>query len=253
MKTTENNSHYIRMSPSLFVFWIILISVLYLKTLHAQDINVYSKNLDDPNAPTPSVSAQTDTTRKLVTKRSYWCDLGSGWGGQGTAFNIGFSYEITPKRIMSIHYSGVITRHRYYDYFLFFPTTSYPSGEDAEAFEITYGFLKKGKAGIMNFSAGLSSVKIQSGTGKAPPIRQNGLVALFFGSNLPADYELRESTTIGLALRAQFIPSLRWAGLGISPYVNINPDYTFASISFQLLLGRIRPKVRKVKQDLLRT
>jgi hypothetical protein len=191
------------------------------------------------------VSAQQDTI-KHVAKKSYWFDVGLGWGGQGSAFNLGLSYEIVPKRIISLHYSGVVTNHRCYDYVFFFPIADYPLGEDADAYEITYGVLKKGKAGIMNFSAGLSYVKIQSGGGDGPPI---GFDFILTGSSRPVDYKLAKYNTVGLALRAQFIPSIRWGGFGISPYVNINRRYTFASISFQLALGRIKPKARKLNSN----
>jgi hypothetical protein len=184
--------------------------------------------------------AQPDTTGKPVTKKSYWLDVGLGWGGQGTALDIGLSYEFIPRRMISVRYSGVMTNDRYYDYLFLIPLASYPAGEDADAYEITYGVLTKGKAGMMNFSAGLSYVKVQSGSGNAPPI---GFDLIFTGSTVPGDYELTTSRTVGLALRAQFIPSLRWAGLGISPYLNINPEYAFGSITFQLALGRIRPRV----------
>jgi hypothetical protein len=55
MKTTENNSRYLRKSIALLVFWVILIGILFLKTLNAQSIpeQPHSKNLHDPNFPTP--------------------------------------------------------------------------------------------------------------------------------------------------------------------------------------------------------
>jgi hypothetical protein len=192
--------------------------------------------------------AQPDTTRKHLTKKTYWLDLGLGWGGQGSAIDIGLTYEMVPQRTISVRYSGVVTNHRYYDYLFVIPVANYPGGEDADAYEISYGILGKGKVGIMNLSAGLSLVKIKSGTGDGPPIGFN----VFGGSDRPVDYELTKSNTVGLALRAQFVPSLRWAGLGISPYININPKYTFASMTFQLALGRIKPKLRKLKPDLLK-
>jgi hypothetical protein len=100
----------------------------------------------------------------------------------------------------------------------------------------------KGKGGMINFSAGLSLVKIKSGTSKGPA---TGYDIIILSSNLPDDYRLDESSTIGLVLRAQFTPSLRWGGIGISPSVNINPEYTFASMTIQLALGKMREKVRK--------
>jgi hypothetical protein len=188
--------------------------------------------------------AQTDAGKKRLTKKSYWFDAGLGWGGQGSAQNFGFVYEIAPKRIISVHYSGVMTNHRYTDYLFFIPVASYPAGEDADSYEVTYGYLTKGKFGVMTLSAGLSVVNIQSGSGHGEPL---GFDLLIAGSTRPADYKLEKSNTVGLALRAEFIPSLRWAGFGISPSVNINPQYTFASIAFQLALGRMRPKDRKVE------
>jgi hypothetical protein len=188
------------------------------------------------------VYAQPDSTRKQSPKKSYWLDIGLGWYGQGNAFDIGVSYEVAPKRIISFHYSTVVTSHRYYDYLLFIPVANYPSGEDADTYDISYGSVKKGKAGIVTFSAGASLIKIKSGTGDGPEIGFDWIG----GSTRPVDYKLEKNNTVGLALRAQFIPSIRWAGIGISPYININPKYTFGSLTFQLALGRVKPKVNKV-------
>ena len=40
--------------------------------------------------------AQNDVV-PIKIKKSYWFDPGLGWGGQGTAFELGFSYEVTKK------------------------------------------------------------------------------------------------------------------------------------------------------------
>jgi hypothetical protein len=189
-----------------------------------------------------SVLAQSETSvETLRPRKSYWFDIGLGWGGQGSAFDIGLSFELRPKRIISFHYSSVVTNQRCYDYLFFVPIADYPLGTDADAYDISYGMVKKGKAGIMTFSAGLSYVKIESGTGDGPQI---GFDYVFTGSSRPVDYKLAKDNTLGLVLRGQLIPSLRWGGLGVSPYLNINPKYTFGSITVQLAIGRIRPKPR---------
>jgi hypothetical protein len=52
MKTTANNSRYLNRSISLFVFWIVLISALFYRTLYAQDIGqIHSTGYSDPNFP----------------------------------------------------------------------------------------------------------------------------------------------------------------------------------------------------------
>jgi hypothetical protein len=184
--------------------------------------------------------AQRDTTVNYSHKKSYWCDIGIGWGGQGNSFNVGLSLEITPQRILSIHSSSVLTKSRCHDYLFMIPIADYPLGNDAQSYEITYGLLKKGKAGIMTFSAGLCYVKIEKGTGSGALVGYD----LFGGSTRPVNYHLSTERTVGLALRAQILPSLRSVGLGISPYVIISPEYTFASLTFQLAVGRLKPKVK---------
>jgi hypothetical protein len=53
MKTTANNSRYLKRSISFFVFFLVLISVLFFKSLQAQNIHPkLSKRFDDPNFPT---------------------------------------------------------------------------------------------------------------------------------------------------------------------------------------------------------
>jgi hypothetical protein len=183
--------------------------------------------------------SQNDSTKTSIPRKSYWMDVGLGWGGQGSGFDIGLSLEIVPKRILSIRYSSVFTKNRYYDYSFTIRTADYPAGDDAHSYEVSYGSVRKGKSWIMTLTAGLSLVRIETGSGNGPPI---GFDSELFGSDRPVDYVLEKKTTAGIALRAQFIPSLRWGGLGISPYININPSYTFASLTIQLALGRIRPR-----------
>jgi hypothetical protein len=192
------------------------------------------------------VSAQQDSTVKLRYKKSYWVDIGQGWGGKGSAFNIGISYEIKSRRFISLRYANVITNNRCTDYFLFIPVQSNPLGNDGHSYELSYGTLKKGKAGVINFSAGISFVQIQTGKGSGPT---TGFPIIIAGSTCPSDYTLKEKNTIGLTMRGQFIPCVRWGGVGISPYLNINPRYTFASLTFQLALGRLKPKTQIVEKS----
>jgi hypothetical protein len=235
MKPTANNSRHISAARLRFLFWMILVGLLSVRALAAQD-NPHPRQKRDDRKLT---STENDSTRKHIDGKSYWFDLGLGWGGQGNGFDIGFTYEVAPARIMSLRYSGVRTSARFYDYAFLFPVANYPDGEDAGAVELTYGFLKKGKAGLMNFSAGLSVVRIHSGISHGP---SGGYDIILFSSDLPADYRLEEIASIGLVLRAQIIPSFRWGGLGLSPSVNINPDYTFAALTIQLALGKMRAK-----------
>ena len=248
MKTAANNSRYLKASKLHFACLIILISLLFFRTVTAQDTTRHlgdgSRRVNNRSVPSKLVATQTDSTGKHEYSKSYWFDLGRGWGGQGRAFDMGFSYEVAPQRVMSIRYSNVRTLERFREYFLFFPTANYPSGKDAAALEITYGVFTKGQGGMINFSAGLSLVKIKNGTSQGPPTNYDIIIA---SSNLPDDYRLEKSTTVGLVMRAQFTPSLHWGGIGISPSVNINPEYTFASMTIHVALGKMREKVRKQK------
>lgn len=109
--------------------------------------------------------------------------------------------------------------------------------------------LIKGNEGIVSFSVGLSLVKVQSGTSER---YSGGYDLIMLSSDVPDDYQFDESSTVGLVMRAQFMPSLRWGGIGISPYININPKYTFASVTIQVALGKMREKARKQKGQLSR-
>jgi hypothetical protein len=180
--------------------------------------------------------SQDDSSQKTHYKKSYWFDVGFGWGGQGSALNFGLSLQVAPKRLISVHYSQVYTRHRCHDYAVGVEIADYPLGEDAGAWELAYGFFKKGKYSIVTASAGLSLIRIESGTPTGPVLDPS-----LFGSSCPADYYIEEKRAVGIALRAQFIPSLRWGGLGLSPYLQLNGKYTFASLTVQLALGRLRP------------
>src|SRR4030095_4322564 len=94
--------------------------------------------------PFSEVFAQNDVALAPVKiKKSYWFDLGLGWGGQGTAFDLGFSYEVSPKRLMSLHYSGVATNCHCDEVVLFLPIEN-PMGKSAETVDVSYGIMRKG-------------------------------------------------------------------------------------------------------------
>ena len=247
MKITASDARYLRVSKLNFVCLIILIWLMFFRAVAAPYTTNHprynSGEIGKRGAPASGLlPAQDDSTRKHGYTHSYWVNVGWGWGGQGRALEIGFSYEVAPKQVLSLRYSGVRASERFYDYFFLIPVASYPSGEDAAAAEITYGLLVKGKAGIISLYAGLSLVKIESGTSDG---RTGGYDIIILSSDLPDDYRLNESSTIGFVLGAQFTPSLRWGGIGISPCVNINPEYTFARVTIHLALGKMREKARK--------
>lgn len=184
--------------------------------------------------------AQADETMDTrFYKKSYWFDLGPGWGGQGAAFTIGFSYEIKANRFLSLRYSPVWTNDHCDEIALLIPFEN-PLGKSAEPVEISYGIIRKGKVSLQTLSAGLSYVKIETAEGSGPSTQN---IPLLYYTNCPDNYATKNESTIGLVLRAQFIPSVRWGGIGISPYLNISPKYTFGSFTFNVALGRIRPRV----------
>ena len=187
--------------------------------------------------------AQTNVaTAPIKIKKSFWFDLGLGWGGQGTAYDLGFSYEVAPNRLMSLHYSGVAT-NKHCDEIAFFIPIESPMGKSAESVELSYGILRKGKVSLFTISAGLSYVNVETAGGSGPTASS---VPLFYYTNCPANYSVEHEGTVGLALRAQYIPSWLWGGLGISPYLNLNPKYTFGSVTVNLAFGRMRPRNAKV-------
>ena len=187
--------------------------------------------------------AQNDVTNAPIKlKKSFWFDMGLGWGGQGTAYDLGISYEVTPNRLISLHYTGVATNKHCDEIAIFIPIES-PMGKSAESVELSYGFLRKGKVSLYTFSAGLSYVNVETAGGSGPTASN---VGLFYYTNCPANYSVETKGTVGLALRGQYIPAWLWGGLGISPYLNLNSKYTFSSVTVNLAFGRMRPRAAKV-------
>jgi hypothetical protein len=78
-----------------------------------------------------------------------------------------------------------------------------PLGKSADALEISYRLVKKRKVTML--SAGLSYVKVQTGEGSGPSTQG---VPILYHTSCPDNYILEDEGTIGLALRAQFIPSI---------------------------------------------
>ena len=174
-------------------------------------------------------------------KKRYWFDLGLGWGGQGSAFNLGFSYELIQNRLISLRYSGVATNDHCDETVIFIPIES-PMGKSADAVELSYGLLRKGRVGLFTFSAGLSYVHLETADGSGPAAPG---IPIIYSTSCPANYMVENESTVGLALRAQVLPSWRWGGLGVSPYLNLNPKYTFGAVTINLVLGRMKPRFVK--------
>lgn len=149
MKTTANKSRCLRAGKFHFLCLILLIGLLFCRSVTAQQtlspIEEGSSVIDKGTEPSKQVVVQNDSTAKRADSNSYWVDLGLGWGGQGHAFDIGFSYEVVPQRILSLRYTTVRATERFYDYLFYIPIASYPLGKDAGAVEITYGMLMKGE------------------------------------------------------------------------------------------------------------
>jgi hypothetical protein len=150
---------------------------------------------------------------------------------------LGFSYEVSPRRLLSLRYSGVATNDHCEEVVVFLPIES-PLGKSADAIDLSYGILRKGRISLFTLSAGVSYVNFETADGSAPPAPA---LPLYF-SNCPEDYAVKNEGTVGLALRGEFIPSWRWGGVGISPYLNVNPKYIFGSVTFNLVFGRLRPR-----------
>jgi hypothetical protein len=171
-------------------------------------------------------------------RKSWWGDLGFGWGGQGNAFNFSMSYEVARRRMITLRYAETVTKRHCDEIAIIFPLSN-PLGKSARSYEIAYGFLHKNNYRIMNFTFGISSLTIEEAGGTEPP--PQSIPGLFY-SNCPADYKTTEKTTVGLSVMGQFMPSLRWGGLGVAPYLNINPENVFASLTVNFAFGRIRPR-----------
>jgi hypothetical protein len=181
--------------------------------------------------------AFAQTTELPKYQKSFWGDIGGGWGGEGDGMSLGFSYEHKKNRFLSLRYSDVFTDCRCVDYIFGIPVSNQPLGRDAVSVEFNYGFLKKKPWGMANFSFGLAYAKITEGTGNQDP----GPVGLF-DSDCPADYQVEDSNTVGLVLRGEIMPSLRWGGLGFAPSLHINPQYTYAMFTISMAFGRLRPR-----------
>jgi hypothetical protein len=175
----------------------------------------------------------------LKQKNSFWFDLGVGWGGQGTALNLGASLQVKPKSFVTLRYADVSTNEYCNEIALFIPISN-PLGRTAESLEFSYGALKKGRHHIMTMSVGLAYVNIKDAGGDEDPVGGSG--GIFYYSYCPADYHVESTKTMGLVLQGQFIPCARWGGIGINPYININPEYVFAALTINMAFGRLRQK-----------
>jgi hypothetical protein len=170
-------------------------------------------------------------------KKSYWFDIGGGWGGEGGGLSLGLSFEHKKNRFLTLRYSDMYTDCRCQEYVLFFPVSDLPLGRDVESVEFDYGLLKKKPWGMLNFSFGLAYMKITEGTGQEDPSP-----GFLVGSTCPTDYKVEDNTTVGLVLRAEIMPSLRWGGLGFAPSLHISPQYTYAMFTISMSFGRLRPR-----------
>jgi hypothetical protein len=192
------------------------------------------------NSHQASAQVQGDSTSRTPAKyrKSFWGDLGLGWGGAGNAFNISLSYEIVPRRFLSMRYLNTLSSKQCEEVVIFIPAPA-SLGTDTHAFEVAYGFLKKNRYSLSSISFGISYVTVQESGGTQPP--PPAIPGLFY-SNCPADYHTTEKNTAGASIMAQFIPCARWGGLGMSTYVNVNSKKVFAMFTINMAFGRMRPR-----------
>lgn len=170
-------------------------------------------------------------------KKSFWLDIGAGWGGDGGGMSLGLSYEHKSNRFVSLRYSDMYSNCRCTEYVLFFPVSDNPLGHDASSFEFSYGFLNKRPWGMLNFSFGVAYMKISEGTGQEDPS-----AGFLVGSTCPSDYELETYSTPGLVLRGEILPSLKWGGIGLAPSLHVGARYTYVMVTINVAFGRLRAR-----------
>jgi hypothetical protein len=163
-------------------------------------------------------------------------EMGSGWGGQGSAFNIALSYEVAPNRLLSLRYTDAVTRKHCDEIVLFIPMEN-PIGRSSYSVEVDYGILSKNNFSVRTLSVGLSYLDLQEAGGTIDPAQN---VPILYYSTCPADYNTVSKKTVGISLMAEFVPSLKWGGLGIMSYINLNTEHVFGSVTINMAFGRIR-------------
>ncbi len=154
---------------------------------------------------------------KIFYRRATWLEIGVGWGGQGNAFQVNINKEVKRNLFLSAGFDFTAVQ----DIF------NFEDKIESEAVSLNIGHLHRFENGYLNISLGLSYVKITD-------FKSTGAI-LFFGTG-----DSNISNTIGLSFRAGIFITTRRIGVGISPFLNINPEFPYGGLTLNISGGILK-------------
>lgn len=159
---------------------------------------------------------------QIQYRKSTWIDFGFGSSSRDRAFTLSLNFELKKQLLLTFSYDNA-----------YYPTTvkevarawslgfipfEYKPGFDTQAVSLKIGKIMKWDWGLFTGSAGISSVT---------------------ATEYSRTNSIGNTSAIGLSLDIKLIPAVKFAGLALNPFLNINSVQTYGGITIGLALGQL--------------
>ncbi len=173
---------------------------------------------------------------------STWIDFGLGRSTRERALLLSFNAELKKRTLLTLSFDRAYYPKDYSYRFLSTGATSrdIKDGFDTKAFNLKLGKLYKRKWGIFSFSAGASIV---GATKSILTQKYVDYTYVFFIPIYDPHYETviteEKSSTIGFSMDVRIMPAIKFIGLSVNPFFNLNKIHSYGGLTINLALGKV--------------
>jgi hypothetical protein len=157
-----------------------------------------------------------------VYAKSYWIDLGPGWSARDFAFTASLNLELEKRLLLTLSYDQASyptdVAEMASAFTLGLIPVAYKPGFDTHSLSLKIGKVIKGNMGLMTFSAGISSVK---------------------ATEYSSTVALGSTSAVGASFDIKLIPVVKFIGVALNPFVNINNIHSYGGLTINLALGQL--------------
>jgi hypothetical protein len=155
--------------------------------------------------------------------KSYWVDFGPGWSARDFAFTASLNLELVKRFLLTVSYDEASSPTGIDEIVSVFTLglipVEYKPGFDTHSLSLKIGKVIKGNMGLMTFSVGISSVR---------------------ATEYSRTVQLGRTSAVGTSFDVKLIPAVKFIGLAINPFININNIHSYGGLTINLALGKLR-------------
>lgn len=160
--------------------------------------------------------------------KSYWVDFGPGWSARDFSFTASLNLELEKRLLLTLSYDQASYPTEIDEIVNAFSLGLFPveykPGFDTRAISLKIGRVIKGKLGLITASAGISSVK---------------------ATEYSSMVSLGSTSAVGASFDIKLIPAVKFIGVALNPFVNINKIHSYGGVTINLALGQINYRTKK--------